>query len=85
VAISLRACRDQSHVGNVDQLTNDDVSGAQSLYGSPSPVMGTISPRAFGTVAFPARNESFDFRTELEAKYRWPQAIADRDLRRQRR
>lgn len=46
-------------MGNVDDLTADDISAAQFLYS-----LGN------GTVSFPARNESLDFRTQLETKYR---------------
>jgi hypothetical protein len=49
-----------SSPGNVDDLTADDISGAQFLYSS----------AGNGTVSFPARNESLDFRNQLESKYR---------------
>jgi len=49
-----------SSPGNTDTLTSDDISAAQFLY----------SVGGSGSVSFPARNESLDFRTQLEAKYR---------------
>lgn len=49
-----------SSPGNTDALTADDISGAQFLYSS----------GGSGTVSFPARNESLDFRNQLEVKYR---------------
>jgi hypothetical protein len=57
-----------SHVGNIDRLTADDISGAQELYGAAA---GGGVPAGSGvTVSFPPREESFDFRNQLEAKYR---------------
>jgi hypothetical protein len=49
-----------SSPGNTDTLTADDISAAQFLY----------SIGGSGSVSFPARNESLDFRTQLETKYR---------------
>ena len=49
-----------SSPGNTDTLTADDISAAQFLY----------SVGGSGSVSFPARNESLDFRTQLETKYR---------------
>ena len=49
-----------SSPGNVDTVTADDISGAQFLY----------SYGGTGSVSFPPRNESLDFRTQLESKYR---------------
>ncbi len=48
-----------SIISNIDDLRADDISGVQYLYSLGS-----------GSVSFPARNESFDFRTQLETKYR---------------
>jgi matrixin len=67
-----------SHVSNVDRLQSDDIAGAQALYGAPSvvapptPTPAPIFPTGAGpgTVSFPPRNESLDFRLKLEAKYR---------------
>ena len=67
-----------SHIGNLDQLSSDDVEGAQALYDAPAPppppvppvVPPTIPPNVGGTVSFPPRNESLDFRNQLEGKYR---------------
>jgi hypothetical protein len=55
-----------SHIGNLFQLTSDDVAGAQALYGA----VPTGGGGGSGTVSFPPRNESLDFRNQLEAKYR---------------
>jgi hypothetical protein len=57
-----------SRISDLDHLTSDDIEGAQALYGSPRSGGGTIG--APGTVAFPPRNESLDFRSQLDAKYR---------------
>ena len=57
-----------SHISDLDRLTSDDIRGAQELYGvraAPIPPSGAGSP-----VAFPPRDESLDFRQQLEAKYR---------------
>ncbi len=54
-----------SHVSNTDRLTSDDISGAQSMYGS-----GIADGTAGGPVSFPPRNESLDFRNQLEIAYR---------------
>ena len=57
-----------SHISNADRLTADDISGAQALYGATA---GSGVPTGSGvTVSFPPRDESFDFRNQLEAKYR---------------
>ena len=48
-----------SILGNLDSLTADDISGAQSLYGS----------GVTGTVTFPPRNEPNDFFNQLLAVY----------------
>lgn len=49
-----------SNESDLDTLAGDDISGAQALY----------SLAGNGTVTFPPRNESLDFRSQLEAKYR---------------
>ncbi len=49
-----------SSAGNTDTLTADDISAAQFL----------DSVGGSGSVSFPARNESLEFRVALEAKYR---------------
>ena len=52
-------------VSNIELPTSDDVEGAVALYGAMPP------PRASnGNVEFPPRNESFQFRNDLETKYR---------------
>jgi len=54
-----------SHLSRLDSLTNDDIAGAQELYGA------TAAPGGTGRiVVFPPRNESLDFREQLETKYR---------------
>lgn len=57
-----------SHVSNLDHLTDDDIAGARTLYGPTEP--GGGSGGGSGTVSFPPRNESLDFRSQLETKYR---------------
>jgi Matrixin len=56
-----------SHVSGLDRLASDDIEGAQELYGATAPMSsgGTGVP-----VAFPPRDESLDFRQQLEVKYR---------------
>jgi len=49
-----------SILGNLDNLTADDIAGAQSLYG------GGVA----GNIAFPPRNEPNDFYNQLIAVYR---------------
>ena len=49
-----------SRMSNLDTLAADDIAAARALYSSHSN----------GTVSFPPRNESLDFRTQLESKYR---------------
>jgi hypothetical protein len=49
-----------SQISDLDHLVADDMGGAWALYGGGSG----------GTVNFPPRNESMDFRLQLEAKYR---------------
>ena len=48
-----------SYSTDLDTLSADDISGGQYLYSYGG-----------GSVSFPARNESLDFRNQLEAKYR---------------
>jgi hypothetical protein len=69
-----------SHVSNLFTLTSDDIAGAQALYGAAASGGGSTTggtPTGGGgggtgdaTVSFPPREESLDFRTALEAKYR---------------
>jgi Matrixin len=59
-----------SHISNTDRLTSDDIEGAQALFGAGA---GAGQPTGGGsgvTVSFPPRDESFDFRKQLEDKYR---------------
>ena len=56
-----------SHVGSLDHLADDDIAGAQALYGASG---GGSTGGGAGTVSFPPRNESLDFRNQLDAKYR---------------
>jgi hypothetical protein len=60
-----------SHISSTDHLTADDIAGAQALYGA-APAGGAAGGGATGgvTVSFPPRDESLDFRNQLEAKYR---------------
>ena len=57
-----------SHVSDLDRLTSDDIAGAQSLYGSG--ITAAPVPGSAGSVSFPPRNESLDFRNQLETTYR---------------
>jgi hypothetical protein len=63
-----------SKIGNLDSLSTDDIQGIQALYGAPGG--GTDGSTGGGgggtgaTINFPPRNETFDFRAWLEAKYR---------------
>ena len=57
-----------SHVSSLDRLTADDTSGAQALYGASANTGDTTGGGV--TVSFPPRDESLDFRNQLEAKYR---------------
>jgi hypothetical protein len=52
-----------ARVSSVDGLTADDVAGAQALY----PINANQGPT--GSVLFPPRNESLNFRNQLEGKY----------------
>jgi hypothetical protein len=57
-----------SHISDLDRLAPDDIGGARELYGATA-----TAPRPGGTgspVAFPPRDESLDFRQQLEVKYR---------------
>ena len=56
-----------SVVSDIEFPQDDDINGARELY------PGTPTPPAGGTpvqINFPPRNESVDFRNQLEAKYR---------------
>jgi hypothetical protein len=53
-------------LSNTDRLTDDDVSGAQAMYGA----SGAIAAGGNVTVSFPPRDELLAFRTRLEARYR---------------
>ncbi len=52
-----------SFIGDMDDLAADDIAGISSLYGGGSGGSGASIP-------FPPRNETYDFRSWLEAKYR---------------
>ncbi|MEP7304031.1 MAG: matrixin family metalloprotease [Acidobacteriota bacterium] len=58
-----------SVLGDLDTLAGDDIQGAQFLYGAstPAPPPTTTPPVV---ISFPPRNESLDFRNQLEVKYR---------------
>jgi hypothetical protein len=53
-------------IGNLDTLAVDDLLGIQALYGIPG---GGPDGSTGATIAFPARNETYDFRAWLETKY----------------
>ena len=59
-----------SRISNLDSLQADDINGVRAAYGSaataPPPPPSTSSV----TVTFPPRNETLDFRQQLETKYR---------------
>ena len=56
-----------SHISDTDHLTSDDIAGAQDLFGGTG---GGVSPGGGSVVSFPPRDESLDFRNQLEVKYR---------------
>ena len=56
-----------SHISSLDHLADDDTAGAQALYGASG---GGSTSGGAGTVSFPPRNESLDFRNQLESKHR---------------
>ncbi len=57
-----------SHISNTDHLTSDDIAGARALFGGGG---GSVAPGGGNVVvSFPPRDESLDFRNQLEAKYR---------------
>ena len=53
-------------IGNLDTLAVDDLAGIEALYGAPG---GGAGGGSGATIAFPPRNETFDFRSWLESKY----------------
>jgi hypothetical protein len=58
-----------SRISNTETLQPDDINGVQAAYPSgtttaPTPTTPTV------TVTFPPRNETLDFRQQLETKYR---------------
>ncbi len=55
-----------SKVSNLDTLAVDDIQGILSLYGSPAENGGPSG----ATINFPARDETYNFRSWLETKYR---------------
>jgi hypothetical protein len=60
-----------SHVSSTNHLTSDDIEGARALFGPGSVDDGGATGGGSSvTVSFPPRDESFQFRKELEAKYR---------------
>ena len=57
-----------SHISDADHLTADDIGGAQALFGGGG---GSVAPGGGNVVvSFPPRDESLDFRNQLEAEYR---------------
>jgi hypothetical protein len=59
-----------SHISNLDRLTADDIGGGQELYGATAAAPMPPPRRTGAHVAFPPRDESLDFRQQLEVKYR---------------
>jgi hypothetical protein len=57
-----------STVSDLETLTSDDIAGVQAAYPSTGSTTTTTGPTV--TVSFPPRNESLDFRQQLETKYR---------------
>lgn len=59
-----------SRVSNIDSLQTDDINGVRAAYPSSTstPPPTTTTPTV--TVTFPPRNETLDFRQQLETKYR---------------
>ena len=51
-------------IGDLDTLTVDDIAGIEALYGTPGGAGGSGA-----AIGFPARDQTFDFRAWLEAKY----------------
>ncbi len=60
-------------ISNLDSLTTDDINGARALYASSTTTTTTTTTTPTATtvvVTFPPRNETLDFRQQLEGKYR---------------
>ncbi len=65
-----RTAQMNSNIGDLDTLAADDIQGAQFLWGDAAPPPPPPPPPTTVVVSFPPRNESLDFRNQLEAKYR---------------
>lgn len=62
-----------SRMSNTESLQADDINGIRAAYSgsaAPRPPTTTTPPRTTVTVTFPPRNETLDFRQQLETKYR---------------
>lgn len=61
-----------SRTSNIESLQTDDINGVRAAYGGGTTVAPPPSspPVTTVVVTFPARNETLDFRQQLESKYR---------------
>jgi len=59
-----------SRVSDVETLQADDINGVRAAYGGAAPPPSIPPPATGVAVNFPPRNETLDFRQQLEAKYR---------------
>lgn len=60
-----------STVSDLESLTTDDINGVRAAYPAASTTTTTTTTTtATVTVSFPPRNETLDFRQQLETKYR---------------
>jgi hypothetical protein len=59
-----------STISNVETLQNDDINGVRALYPSGTTTTPPPTSTPTVTVTFPPRNETLDFRQQLETKYR---------------
>lgn len=55
-----------SRISNIETLQADDINGVRAIY----PSSTTTTPPTTVVVTFPPRNETLDFRQQLETKYR---------------
>lgn len=59
-----------SRVSNTETLQADDIDGIRAAYGSTTAIPTPTPTTPTVTVTFPPRNETLDFRQQLETKYR---------------